>query len=282
MRLDNHHSYTFKPLDQVSLLTMQGRVLCKMLMGTRQRTMLTDTTWQNGSADLVWRKGIYYLHVTQSHDNPNTTIPDTTEQSDVIGVDLGIVQIATDSDGVQFSGAQVHTVRARYKLQRERLQKVGTPSAKRKLKRTAGKESRFQKDVNHCISKTLVAKAAITRKALALEDLTGIRDRITVRRAQRYERHSWAFFQLRLFIAYKAAFAGVSVIFVDPHYTSQTCSQVKCHYCNAKNRKSQSEFVCLRCGLTMNADKNAALNIQWVAVNQPLVAGFDSATSPAL
>ena len=74
----------------------------------------------------------------------------------------------------------------------------------------------------------------------------------------------------------------MSVIFVDPHYTSQTCSQVKCHYCNAKNRKSQSAFVCLRCGLTMNADKNAALNIQWVAVNQPLVAGFDSATSPAL
>ena len=239
VRMDNHHSYTFKPLDQVSLLTMQGRILCKMIMGERQRRMLTDTTWKNGTADLVWRTGVYYVHVTQSQPKR-----DRQPHDEVIGVDLGIVQIATDSDGLQFTGQQIHTVRKCYHVQRKQLQAVGTPSAKRKLQRTSGKEARFQKNVNHCVSKALVTKAAISRKALALEDLTGIRDRITVRREQRYERHSWAFFQLRQFISYKADRAGVLVVFVDPRYTSQTCSV--CHHCEKKNRVSQSEFVCHR------------------------------------
>src|SRR5713226_3998940 len=58
----------------------------------------------------------------------------------------------------------------------------------------------------------------------ALEDLTGIRERVTVRHENRYERHSWAFYQLRIYIAYKAAWAGVPVRFVDPRNTSKTCS----------------------------------------------------------
>ncbi len=264
VRMDNHHSYTFKPLDQVSILTAQGRVLCKMVMGERQRTMLTDTEWENGTADLVWRQGVYYLHVTQSKEKPEEQ-----EHNDVIGVDLGIVNIATDSDGAQFTGEQVRTVRARYKRQREELQKVNTPSAKRKLKKKSGKEHRFQSDVNHCISKALVTKAAVSRKALALEDLTGIRERITVRREQRYERHSWAFFQLRQFISYKADREGIAVILVDPAYTSQTCHM--CGHCEKANRRTQSEFSCQRCGFTMNADANAAINIKTVAVNQPMV-----------
>jgi IS605 OrfB family transposase len=105
---------------------------------------------------------------------------------------LGIVNLATDSDGQTFSGAMIHTIRARYHLRRQRLQKVGTKSAKRRLRQNAGRERRFQQDVNHCISKKLVQKAVVSRKAIALEDLTSVRERTTVRREQRYERHSWA------------------------------------------------------------------------------------------
>jgi putative transposase len=75
---------------------------------------------------------------------------------------------------------------------RQELQRVGTRSAKRRLKKLSGREKRFQKDTNHKIAKTLVHKAVVSRKALALEDLTGIRERTTVRRENRYERHCWA------------------------------------------------------------------------------------------
>ena len=119
------------------------------------------------------------------------------------------------------------------------------------------------KHVNHKIAKTLVKKAVVSRKALALEDLTGIRDSTMVRREHRYERHSWAFFQLRLFLAYKAAWAGVEVRLVDPAYTSQTCS--RCGYCAAFNRQSQSSFLCQQCGFCCHADYNAAVNISLVA-----------------
>ncbi len=258
--------FSFTPLDHVSLLTVAGRVTCRMLLGPRQHAMLTDPAWASGGADLVWRHHRYYLHVTQSRQ-----APDVTATPDVIGVDLGIVNVAVDSDGQVFTGEQVRKVRAHYKTQREGLQKVGTKSAKRKAKRLSGREARFQSDVNHCISKALVAKATSARKALALEDLTGIRDRITVRRVHRYERHSWAFYQLRTYIQYKADNAGVRVTLVNPAYTSVTCPE--CGHCAKANRRSQAEFLCQACGYTANADFVGARNIQTVAVNQPMVAG---------
>ena len=197
----------------------------------------------------------------------------------MLGVDLGIVNLATDSDGQTFSGAQVKRVRAHYHTRRQRLQRVGTKNAKRRLRQNAGREHRFQKDVNHCISKALVQKAAVSCKALALEDLSGIRERITVRHEQRYERHSWAFFQLRASISYKAAWAGVPVHLVNPRNTSRTCSARGCGHCEKANRKSQAEFCCRRCGMTMHADHNAAINIaraKWAAVNRPLAATLTS------
>ncbi|MFL5700126.1 MAG: RNA-guided endonuclease InsQ/TnpB family protein [Ktedonobacteraceae bacterium] len=250
-------------LDRVSLNTVGGRVTCRLLPGKRQHDMLVDPQWQIGGADLVWRGGTYYLNVTQHKDAPEETDTDET-----LGVDLGIVNLATDSEGQTFTGTKVHEVRMRYHQRRRKLQRIPTRSAKRRLKRLSGREKRFQKDVNHKIAKTLVQKAVHTRKALALEDLTGIRERVTVRRENRYERHSWAFYQLRMFIAYKAAGAAVPVRFVDPAYTSQTCS--RCGHCAKANRQSQASFMCQQCGFCCNADVNAAINISRAEVKRPL------------
>ncbi len=74
-----------------------------------------------------------------------------------------------------------------------RLQSKGTKSAKRHLKKLSGRTARFSKDVNHCISKKHVAKAKDTLRSIALEDLQGIRDRVTVRKAQRRSLHTWNF-----------------------------------------------------------------------------------------
>jgi len=258
-------TYRLMSLDRVSLNTLQGRVICRLILGKRQHDMLIDPAWTNGSADLVWRKGTYYLHITQSADRPQVAETDA-----AIGIDLGIVNLATDSEGQTFTGAKVHEVRQRYHQRRQELQRLGTRSAKRRLKKLSGREKRFQKDINHKISKTLVRKAVVSRKALALEDLTGIRERTTVRRENRYERHSWAFYQLRMYIAYKAAWASVDVRFVDPRNTSRTCSE--CGHCTKANRPSQASFQCKQCGFCCNTDLNAAINISRADVKRPLVA----------
>lgn len=259
-------SFSLKSLDRISLLTVTGRIICRLLPGKRQHDLLVDPTWQIGGADLVWRRGTYYLNVTQ-----HQKAPPKREATGTLGVDLGVVNLATDSDGQTFTGAKVHEVRLRYHQRRRELQRVGTRSAKRRLKRLSGREHRFQKDTNHRISKALVHKAVVSRKALALEDLTGIRDRTTARREHRYEWHSWAFYQLRMFLSYKAAWAGVPVTFIDPAYTSQTCS--RCGHCERANRHSQASFLCKQCGFCCNADVNAAINISRAEpVKQPLVA----------
>ena len=256
-------TYRLMSLDRVSLNTLQGRIVCRMILGKRQHDMLTDPEWIIGGADLMWRRGTYYLNVTQNKDTP-----DLTETTETLGVDLGIVQLATDSTGESFSGARVHEVRMRYHKRRQELQRVGTRSAKRRLKKLSGREKRFQKDTNHCIAKTLVHKAVVSCKALALEDLTGIRERVTVRHENRYERHSWAFYQLRVYIAYKAAWASVPVRFVDPRNTSRTCHV--CKHCEKANRQSQASFKCKQCGFCCNADYNAAINISRASVKVPL------------
>lgn len=229
--------------------------------------MLVDPAWETGGADLAWRSGIYYLHITHSRAAP----PETESDGGKVGVDLGVVNLAADSEGEHFTGAMIHTVRNRYHLRRQRLQKVGTRNARRRIRRMGQREARFQKDINHRISKKLVQKAAVARKAIALEDLSGIRERTTVRRAHRYERHSWAFFRLRQYISSKAAWAGVPVHLVDPRNTSRTCSV--CGHPEKANRKSQESFLCQRCGFAAHADDNVALNIsrkQWAAVNWPM------------
>jgi transposase len=71
---------------------------------------------------------------------------------------------------------------------------------------------------------------------------------------------NWAFDQLKQFIRYKATMAGIPVVEVDPRNTSRTCSS--CGHCAKENRKSQSQFRCLECGLMLNADFNAALNMK--------------------
>ena len=260
-------TYRLMSLDRVSLNTLHGRVIVRMILGKRQHEMLIDPLWKVGSADLVYKRGTYYLHVAQ-----NKEAPAETQTPETLGVDLGIVNLATDSQGDTFSGEQVKAVRKRAHAHRQRLQKRGTRSAKRRLKKVSGREKRFQQDVNHRIAKALVQKAARTRKAIALEDLTGIRERVTVRRENRYERHSWAFYQLRQYISYKAAWAGVPLRLIDPRNTSRTCSQ--CGHCEKANRQSQSSFLCQQCGFCCNADVNAARNISRAQVKVPLVSSL--------
>jgi len=214
---------------------------------------------------LILQKGTFYLCVVveveaETHFNAEGCL----------GVDLGLVNIATTSDGQHFSGEKADNVRVKYTNLKSALQSKETKSAKRHLKRTSGKERKFKTNLSHCLSKIIVGIAKDTKRAIVLEDLTHIRSQVTVRKAQRGRLGKWAFGQLRQFIDYKAQLNGVPTFVVDPKYTSKQCSC--CGHIDKKNRKTQSEFVCVACGHTENADINAAKNIASRAVvNQPIV-----------
>jgi putative transposase len=237
------------------LTTVHGRFRFSLAHGGKQRDQLAaDTT---GEADLLFRDGSYYLAITVKAKAP----PPGDTSGGILGLDLGIVEIATDSEGHAHSGEAVKSVRRRVKRLRSLLQKKGTKAAKRHLKKIKRRQSRFVRDVNHCIAKQLVGAAVSRQKALALEDLAGIRERASgFNRELRWLLGNWAFADLGAKIRYKAAEAGLPVVEVDPRNTSRSCS--RCGDCDKANRKSQSHFHCLQCGLTLNADLNAALNIQ--------------------
>jgi IS605 OrfB family transposase len=256
---------SWKGLDLVSLLTLEGRIKVPVVICEYHEPRLNRI---RGQADLIFERGSFYLCVV-------VEVPESAkiEPIGVIGVDLGIKNIAVDSTGEEFSGDGIETVRSKIDNLKADLQSCGTDSAKRHLKKLSGREARFRRDVNHCISKKLVAKAKDTSSVIALEDLQGIREGMTVSKAQRRKQHSWGFYQLRQFVEYKAAIAGVPVVYIDPAYTSQECSV--CHHISRSNRPTRDQFACVRCGFSGPADTVAARNIAArVAVNLPIVARF--------
>ena len=258
--------------ETVSLSTVDGRVKVPMRIAGYQRHLLrTAKSIQGGQ--LVRGRDSWYVHLWCEYDDPPTLNP-----TGVLGVDLGIVNIATDSDGETHSGEHLNSVRHRHRRLRQKLQKKGTKSAKRRLKRLSGKEQRFANDVNHRISKRIVAKAQRTERAIALVayfrraergvDLQGIRERVRLRKPQRATLHSWAFFDLGQKLRYKAERAGVPLVQVDPRNTSRRCPA--CGHTERANRPTQALFRCVVCGCSGPADYFAACNIaSRAAVIQP-------------
>lgn len=244
--------FSFKGVDKVSLWAFPGgRVIVPMIYGEYQKQRFDRI---KGQADLVYRKGKFYLYCT-------VDLPDTApvEPTDFLGIDMGVANIASDSDGRLHGGSAVKGVRYRHRRLRTKLQKIGTRSAKSRLKSLSGKENRFATWVNHNISKQIVAETKRSGRGIAIEDLKGIRERVKARRKQRAVLHSWSFSQLRLFLEYKARLAGVLLVTVDPRNTSRACAE--CGHCEKRNRKTQDKFRCRSCGHESHADLNAAVNI---------------------
>ncbi|WP_326773085.1 RNA-guided endonuclease InsQ/TnpB family protein [Streptomyces sp. NBC_01445] len=238
----------------VSIWTTAGRLKGVRFTGQAEQVEVLAAHRQ-GESDLVCQGGKWFLIATcEIPEGDLNTHPDG-----FLGVDLGIVNIAATSDGARHCGRRINRKREQDRKLRSKLQKKNTKSAKRRAKKYAGKEARRAKDINHKISKRIVAEAERTGRGIALETLTGIRERARLRKPQRTTLHSWPFAQLGSFIAYKAKRAGVPVVYVDPAYTSQECS--KCHHIARGNRPAQAVFSCRVCGFVEHADHNASHNI---------------------
>ena len=260
---------SFKGLTHVSLASLDGRLVIPMVIAGYQDSKL-QAAIKTGQADLVYIQGVFYLLLS-------IQLPDTQklEATGVLGVDLGVAQIAVDSEGNAYTGADVEDYRIRMQQLRSALQSCGTRSAKRHLKKIRARESNYRRTLNHQISRRIVDLAKARNCSIALEDLKGIRRRTRlVRKSQRARMTGWSYHQIRQFLVYKGELAGVSVIVVDPRNTSRTCSA--CGHCEKANRKNQSEFVCKSCGHTENADLNAARNIRSKGdVRTPIVTNAD-------
>ncbi len=277
-KLDKKTKREFKPLgsiafdsriltwkladNEISIWTVDGRQKMSFVCHARAKELLLGV---RGESDLCFIDGNFYLFTAceVQEETPK-------DVEDFLGVDLGVANIAVDSDGIIHQGKAVKQVRYRQRQLRRKLQKKGTQSARRRLRKLAGKERRFGTWTNHNISKELVEKAKDTDRGIAIEELGGIRDRVTVRKAQRATLSSWSFAQLRNFIEYKAKKTDVKVQAVDPRNTSRTCPC--CGHIDKKNRKSQSKFLCVDCGFSGLADYIAAINIRGRAsVNAPYI-----------
>lgn len=254
-------TFTYNEHDHVVGVTlMSGRRKFKVSIGGYQIALLRGQKLTSATLNKT-RQGDYYINFAIELDTPPTGKPPK-----VIGVDVGQKDIAHTSTGKSWSGGQIQATREKRVKVTASIQSKGTKGAKRLLKRLSGRDKKFQKWVNHNISKQLVEEAKQLNAALAFEDLTGIRKTAKVRKSQRRNLHSWACYQLKQFTTYKAAIAGVPVLNIPAPYTSKT------HYrCLRIGQRKGKDFWCECCQVHEDADFNAAnvISLWGCVVSQP-------------
>ena len=184
--------------------------------------------------------------------------------NNIVGIDRGIRFIATsyDSEGKTtfFHGGKIIARRVHFKNKRAELQRKGTPSARRRLKKMGHRENRWMRDVNHCVSKALVEKYP-SNTLFVLEDLTNVRKSTQrVKKERKYTQVSWSYYDLEAKLKYKASIKGSYVINVHANYTSQRCPV--CGHVQDTNRdKNIHCFCCRKCGYRSNDDRIGAMNL---------------------
>lgn len=197
----------------------------------------------------------------------------------VLGVDLGIkcpLYLAinkNDNFKMQIGDIEhFHNQRTMFQKRFKSLQKLictqGGHGRKKKLEpleKLKGKERNWVHTQNHVYSREVIKQAlkqnAGTIHMESLKDFGKGKDGY-VKDEYKYLLRYWSYYELQSMIEYKAKLEGIEVKYIDPAYTSQTCSY--CGECG--ERKKQEEFVCTnpqckRRGEKINADFNAARNI---------------------
>jgi len=198
------------------------------------------------------KKGRCFFLFTFSKE-VSATEQNNASQNIVLGIDLGVNNLAVTSDGRFYNSAKVKQIKRKFKYLRSKLQSKGTRSSRRLLKKISGRETRWMKHENHCVSKDIVSN--FNGNKIVMENLKGIRKQRKGKRMN-WILGNWSFFQLQSFIQYKAERKGIVVVRVKPNYTSQIC-----HKCGQLGSRSKGCFSC-HCGLTSySADLNAAKNL---------------------
>ena len=245
--------------ERLSLYTLSGRITVTLVTGEHQRRIMASGKAKE--AELVCRRGRWYFNLVVESDDA-----DPIPSGPVMGVDVGENNLAATSTSKVWGGGELRHKRDGYLALRRRLQSNGSQSARQKLRQVSGKERRRVTHINHETSKAIVAEARrIGASRIVMEDLCHIRDRIQAGKRVRARLHGWAFRQLQTFVEYKARAVGIAVEYVNPAFTSQTCSN-----CGSIGERVRHRFVCKKCGLRAHADGNASRNLARIGSGAPL------------
>lgn len=236
---------------EIKLTTIDGRMSIPIM----SYPFVRDIKWKNiqKTCELQYKylKQKWYLIIFVEIETPSLKSSDK-----ILGIDRGCKQVAVCSNNIFFDSKHLRNIKGKYDYLRKRLSSKGTKSSKRLLRNLSGREHRFVRDTNHCISKQIVA----------MPFDTFVFEKLQIKRKKEQGKkfnsilNGWSYYQLEQFVKYKAQLAGKQVEYVDARYTSQKCSV--CGHIERSNRPSQSLFKCKSCGFTLNADLNASRNIE--------------------
>jgi len=261
-KLDKKTKRTFRPLGSIAydsrIMTYKpDNIISLWCIGGRQKIKFVCHNhaylpYIKGEADLVYKKGKFYLF--QTVDVPEEDVEDVEE---FIGVDMGLLEIASLSNGKNFSSKKLNAYREKRQKVRSSLQSKGTKGSKKVLKRLSGKERTTSTIINHTISKQIVQLAKSEGKGIAIEDLKGIRFSAN-KKGKKFRTRvgKWNFSDLRAKLEYKALLNGVKLVVVNPAYSSQTC-----HSCKHIGKRTNKVFKCTNTNCNVDiidADYNAS------------------------
>lgn len=251
----NDRSVTIKP-DHATLSTVDGRVAVDFILpentDTPHHRYLLNDNFEPGRATLIPRDEEYFLHVTLTSDIEYET---PTKQW-ILGVDLGIANLAVSSTGRFWNGKRITHWRNEYQKHRRSLQQRGTHSAHRTIQQLSRRVSNRIDQHLHTVANELLSEASKADcRIIAVEDLSYIYEPL-----QKWtDTRAWCYRRLTDYLTYKGRARGIVVDQVNPERTSQRCST--CGYNNPSNRTSRDRFECGDCGYENHADYNAAKNI---------------------
>ncbi len=255
----DHRTTTFHD-DYVSLATTDGRIEADYILpddgrDTPYAEYLFSDEYETTGAELHYTNGNWMLHIhCKKEVESDMSEQATTTHGTVLGVDLGVNNLAVASTGTFWTGDVFDHWRREYENRRGDLQEHGTRWAHENIQSIGRKEEGRFKITLHRISNKLVAEAHENEcSVIAFEDLTDVRERTVASWG-----HKWAFDRLYEYVEYKAAEYGIDVMQVDPENTSRRCSS--CGFTHPDNRNGE-DFECLKCGYQNHADYNAAKNI---------------------
>ncbi len=254
----DHRTATFHD-DWVSLATIDGRIETEYVLpadeqDTPHEEYLFNPEYETTGAELHYTGGNWMLHIhTVTEVEPDTS-ESAPENGTVLGVDLGVNNLAVTSTGQFWTGSEFDHWRREYEQRRGDLEECGTRWAHQNIQSVGNKEGGRFKQTLHRISNGLFAEARTNGcQVIVFEDLTDIRERTGASWG-----HKWAFNRLYEYVSYKAEEHGIRVVQVDPANTSRRCST--CGFTHPDNRGGET-FECLKCGYENHADYNASKNV---------------------
>jgi len=214
--------------------------------------------WKIGQAWLVKNQMGIFLHVVFSRE------VEVREPKVIVGVDLNENNVTLSLPDGEFIQIITHEreIRTGYFLKRRRIQKKLKTGKKRKelLEKYGERERNRLNDLYHKLANKIV-ELAERYGGIALEDLTEIRDSIRYSAQLNGRLHRWSFRKLQSIIEYKAKLKGVSVVFVDPAYSSSLCP-----ICGGKLSPNGHRVLKCECGFEADRDVVGSWNIRLKAL----------------